>query len=259
MNLTEIINYVHFGLMCLAMAIQNVLVTGSIAASMTSVEKAYKITSFHFGISLTIYNIFFSLASIPLNYMALTNKVRYITGGFLLISIGALVNIIPVFTVTPPMHSVQNDAFMCTNHTRPPNPPASMQTQNLLFIYLGYIFIGIGSSALYSLSYNHIYDTFSESISAVLIAVYMNFSVLGTSFTFLISKFVLALPFHPWRRESLNITPADENWIGAYWLLYLSGGIIMFVLFLINMILSKYITSSSNDEVFFYRKRSKII
>lgn len=238
------INYVQFIVLCFTFATQNLLVTGAISVSMTSIQKSFNISSFYFGLCLTVYHLFFIITSIPLSYFGRYNKMRYVSLGMIIIVFGALIVISPVLSVFPKSTSNFNSSLLCTKSVKeiPKNHP--MQIIDLFLMCFGYALIGIGSSPLYNIVFNQFYDFHNERMAPFLVATYLAFSTLGLLFTIIVSKFFLIIPLRLQNNPINSSKIGDEDWIGAYWLIYLYAAVAMFLFFIMNIIISHF-----NDDV----------
>lgn len=241
-------NLLQFIVLCMGTATQNMIVTGASSAAMSSVEKAFQITSFHVGIYISIYNIFLAFSSIPLTYLATVNQMRIINYGMILISFGAFLVITPVLTLNQNLESSASHAYLCSKKSKILSEAPKVQLQIFTLICFGYALIGVGSAPFYNISYNFIYDKFDKKKTSTYIAIYMICGISGGACIYLFSRIVLQIPIHPWTKESVLTDPANENFVGAYWILYLVGAVLMLLAFSLSKILNCIYSNGSESK-----------
>ncbi|KII63102.1 Solute carrier organic anion transporter family member 4C1 [Thelohanellus kitauei] len=152
----------------------------------------------------------------------------------------------PVFIVSRQTIDVQAKSYLCMENTSVPHAKEGTHQQlSLTLMYIGYALIGIGSAPLFTIAINYILETFDESQTPLFTTIYYTCQVLGIVFVFILGKIALNIPMFPWKEQDSQLTPDQDNWVGAYWVIYLIGFFIMLFLLIANLIVSQYIKYKS--------------
>ncbi|KII63090.1 Solute carrier organic anion transporter family member 4A1 [Thelohanellus kitauei] len=240
-------SYFQLVILCCSALTHSSMVTGAVSVSMSSIEKAFKLSNIYVVMVLTVYNIFLGLASIPVSYLAKNNKQFFLNLGMLSISIGGCIFILPVFLKSQPkMANILVRTYLCgENVSSRPVTESHYQALYVVIMYIGYAVIGVGSVPLFTTAIRYIIETFEKSKSPLLISIYFLCQVMGTMLVFLSSKLILRVPLHPWIKRDPHEVPDQDKWVGAYWLIYLIGSIVLLLLMLLNICVNQFIKKHS--------------
>ncbi|KII70991.1 Solute carrier organic anion transporter family member 5A1 [Thelohanellus kitauei] len=164
----------------------------------------------------------------------------YISIGMFLISVGGIIFILPVLMKSNQSLNVTINSHLCIeNDIKKAELEDPNQALYLSLMYISFALIGIGSAPLFTIAIKYIFETFSEERTPIFNSIFGMCQMLGTMIVFVFSKFILKIHIFPWKNNHPKITQEQETWVGAYWLIYLVGSVILFVLMIINLILTR--------------------
>ncbi|KII65600.1 Solute carrier organic anion transporter family member 4A1 [Thelohanellus kitauei] len=240
-NLARKGDYVQLVILYLVSIVQGGLVTGGISVSISSIEKAFHLSNFYVVLIFTFYNIFVGIVSIPLTYIAKNHKQIYISIGMFLICIGGIIFIMPVLMKSNQELNVTINSHLCIEnkvHIQETEDPS--QALYLSLMYVSFALIGIGAAPIFTIAIKYIFETFPEEKTPVFTSIFNMCQMFGSMIVFIFSKFILKIHIFPWQQHDQKITPEQETWVGAYWLTYLIGSMVMFVLMILNLIVTRF-------------------
>ncbi|KII63096.1 Solute carrier organic anion transporter family member 4A1 [Thelohanellus kitauei] len=242
--------YAQLVILYFTVTIQSAIVTSAFSVSISAIVKAFKLSNLFVLVVLSIYHILLGLCSIPLTRFANRYKQMYISLGTLLVCYGGIIFILPVISKSRQI-GVDIQSTLCTESSKNViGKKDQRQSSRLILIYLGYALIGIGSAFFSTISVKFIMETFEKSRRQLLTSIYFFCQVLGTFSIFVFSRYYLTIPMIAWKKQEAQMLPEDDIWIGAYWLPYLIGSCLLFVLMICNTIVSRIVARNSVSNRF---------
>lgn len=255
-------NNLALGVLCVCALMQNIIIGGANNAVLTTIERAYFMTSIESALFLSLYDVANIFASPIIGYFGdRTYKPKIIAFSMIGLSIGSFIMIIPEFA----MSSVQADFFyangtdfskdqvVCipedsihivgSNKTITIAPklalllqtPSSSKTTNYLMNKMKYIFYfsnmvnGASSVALYTIVISYIESIFSKEQAHMRQGIFYAIGAIGVGIGMLITGNFLNLNGVPHKKSPkkyLGLNSNSVNWIGAWWIIYAITAII---------------------------------
>ncbi|KAF1743947.1 LOW QUALITY PROTEIN: hypothetical protein MXB_1630, partial [Myxobolus squamalis] len=217
-------------LLCLAIIGQSMMVTGALNVSISTIERAFRYNSFLVAFIDTSYNISFAICAFILGYTVISNKMKCIGVGTSMMSLGCLLFILPALINNFDGIKSTNASLLCEkNDLFFPTECKFGSKLYLALMCLAYCFIGVGAAPLHTLAVSFMDENVSHSKAGLFTGVYYACAAVGPAFSFVIYSFVVKLPIQLYQSADEILTPDSENWIGAYWLIYLIGFGILFL------------------------------
>ncbi|KAF0989361.1 hypothetical protein HZS_7561, partial [Henneguya salminicola] len=221
---------VALALLCLGIIGQSMMVSGALNVSISTIEREFHYNSFQVAFIDTAYNISFAVCAIIIGYIITTKKMRWIGTGLLFISLGCLLFIIPVFIKKYETMGLADTSLLCKN----------VSTENiheeichsgskiyLVIMCLAYCLIGVGAAPLHTLAVSYINENNNRKDGGLYNGIYYAAAAFGPVITFVLYSLVIKIPIRN-NQQNNFLTPESENWIGAYWLLYIIGCVLTF-------------------------------
>jgi organic anion transporter 4A len=279
-------NKVALVILCLCALIQNVVVGGANNAILTTIERAYYMTSIESAVFLTLYDVANIIASPIIGYFGdKLHKPTVIGLSMIGLSIGSIITTIPEFlsveekqfetyqndvTVNTTFnssyysanHLCYNNTFYTGNTATTTNTPekskicGSTFLNNLKYIfYMANMVNGVSSVALYTSSISYIENIFSSNKAPLCQGIYYAIGALGIGIGMLATGNLLNINASVAKKNYKKIDSSNVNWIGAWWIIYAINAIISFILALLVMRFSNRLnlkkckTKSSNSNI----------
>uniref|UniRef100_A0A3P8W9M0 Solute carrier organic anion transporter family member n=1 Tax=Cynoglossus semilaevis TaxID=244447 RepID=A0A3P8W9M0_CYNSE len=159
------------------------------------------------------------------------HRPKIIAVGCVLMSLGTFLMAMPHFISG--RYKIETSARSSVNSTSNLSPcPVSCVRESsvsmLVYVFLGNVLRGIGETPIQPLGISYI-DDYAESKNAALyIGCVQTISIIGPVFGYLLgslcAKIYVDIGYVD--EETVNITPSDARWVGAWWLGYIIAGII---------------------------------
>lgn len=216
---------------------QSMMVTGALNVCVSTIERLYKYKSFQVAAIDNTYNGFFNISSFFIGFLITGKKLKWISGGCMIISLGCLIFCIPV--AFQKIQNISGDKIYLCRNSEISNNECRVSSKIYLFVMcLGYAVIGIGSAPIYTITVNYIQEISTEGESSVFNAIFFACSGIGPAIIFVMNSFVSKIPLLLKHDNDQILNPEDENWIGAYWLLYIIGACLNFLSFIFIFLFS---------------------
>ncbi|XP_053718925.1 solute carrier organic anion transporter family member 1C1-like isoform X1 [Synchiropus splendidus] len=225
-----------------------------IKSSITQIERRFDLSSTHVGLidgSFEIGNLFF-LALVS-HFGAKMHRPRLIAIGCIIMSVGAfLTGLIHFFMgrykydsfIHGFRNSTENYAAcarqtlsedVLSNQTDPSTElnkdcvSQSSSSNMWIYVFLGNALRGIGETPCTPLGISYIDDFAKAENSPFYIACLQTITLLGPFFGFLLGSYCanLYVDFGFVDMESITITPKDARWVGAWWVGFLVGAVLL--------------------------------
>ncbi|KAF0990934.1 hypothetical protein HZS_2185, partial [Henneguya salminicola] len=216
---------VALGLLCLGILGQSMMTSGALNASISTIEREFQLNSLLVASISTTYNVSFAICAIIIGYIITNRKMRWVGIGLLLISLGCLMFIIPVFIKNKDNMSLSDSSILCNNLTKTIEEKENCRSGSKTYLVLmsfSYCLIGAGAAPLHTLAVSYLNENKKGKDGGFYIGIYYATSSLGPAITFLLYSFLIKIPLRNKQKKDF-LTPESKDWIGAYWLLYVIG------------------------------------
>ncbi|KAF0993302.1 hypothetical protein HZS_6198 [Henneguya salminicola] len=217
------INFVFF-LLCMGIIVQSMVVNGAYSVSLTTIQTYYKFTTVQLSLIDNFYNFSFGICAILLFISPISNKMLWVGIGVFSISMGCLIFILPaIFEQNNPANVVEPPVLCAAS-----NPLEEIKTRvvrsklYLAIMCIAYSIIGFGSAPLHTLTISFIAEHTSFRQGGLYNGIYYSFGAVGSIIAFIVHFFTVQIPINI-AHNTNSLTPDSENWVGAYWVVYLIG------------------------------------
>ncbi|XP_016850329.2 solute carrier organic anion transporter family member 4C1 isoform X2 [Anolis carolinensis] len=205
---------------------QGIVVNGLINVSISTIEKRYDLNSSLTGVISAGYDISFCILCLFISfYGERGHKPRWLAFASFLIALGSLVFSLPHFTsgvytygekiedICPiPESGIHNGT--CTGKRR------STLTNYFFVFLLAQLILGAGGTPLYTLGTTFIDDSVPKHQASVYIGIGYAMSLLGPAIGYVLGGQLLNVYVDFNRQVSIDITPTDPRWVGAWWIAF---------------------------------------
>jgi len=217
--------------LCLAGIAQGLVVTGVSFTVITSIEKQFGLKSTEVGLFGTIYDIAYGSCCVFVGYIGHKHKPRWLGFGLLLMAIGALIFTIPKYLIGPYIAGVERDSDFCTtgNLFGDTNCQNSSNWYYRGLFYLAELIMGIGATPIYTLGPAHIDEITDRGQGSLYLAVFYAACAFGPGIGFIIGLPILNTWVDVTQPANSSLTPNDRNWVGAWWIGFLVGAILLLI------------------------------
>ncbi|CAF0861891.1 unnamed protein product [Brachionus calyciflorus] len=236
--------------------VQNAIVSGANNAILTTIERAFFMSSLDSALFLIVYDIANILASPIIGYYGdRRSKTKIISLSMIGLSLGSFLMIIPHFfhfnTLNSENFELSQEQGLChlTNYSlinsrissRPKYPNLFLNKMKFFF-YASNMINGVSSVALYTIVISYIENIFKKEKVHLRQGFYYASGAIGVGIGMLATGNFLNI--NPKKKSFLQ----NFNWIGAWWIIYIiSIGVNLFLSFIILLFSSKLILVK-NDE-----------
>lgn len=239
-NLFSIENNIYaLVILCICGLTQNIIVAGANNVILTTIEKAFYMSSLESALFLAFYDIFNVISSPFIGFFGdKLNKSSIIALSMFGLSLGSFITAIPGFLNDPSniytslINTTNNKCYIINDNFIKQNKSIlepSFECKNSFVNNLKYIFYianainGISSVALYTISISYIENIFSNKRAPICQAIYFAVGNLGVGIGMLTVSGLLNIDasFIYGNNKHSNYTNKSGNWIGAWWIIYL--------------------------------------
>jgi len=180
----------------------------------------------------TSYHISNGLFVSILCYIGHRHRPKTIGFGILVLGLGVFTTSLPHYIVGPYISTEkqENNAFganLYNSTLKTCNPEAISNNTYLAIFILAYFLMGIGNSPIYSLGIAHIDEITNRGKNVIYTSTFFVFSAFGPALGYMAAKPILSIYVDMKQPEGVSITPEDNNWVGAWWLGFLIGAILL--------------------------------
>lgn len=255
---------VALAVLSLCALMQNILVGGANNAILTTIERVYYMTSLESALFLSFYDISNIIASPIIGYFGdRVYKPRMLALSMFGLTLGSLVMVLPEFLTMDALAPTGNSTWpdnrtepnpeltLCMSNIAPLNisydhrdnkpPPRDEYNpvlNNMKFIfYFGNVINGVSSVALYTIAVSFLENIFPKDQVNLRQGIYYAIGAIGVGIGMLATGNFLNINGNLKSRHRQS-NSNSVNWIGAWWLIYLIGAPVNFILCLLLLFFS---------------------
>ncbi|EDV29540.1 uncharacterized protein TRIADDRAFT_18955 [Trichoplax adhaerens] len=229
-----------------------VLVSGFTASVVSSLEKRFILTSAEVGALPACSEVSAAIIGFIASYYAgLRHKGRFLSIGALVVGIGSIIFALPHFFVGPyqPIITTSNYTDLCIDKPdsfadQVCNINAGVPTSSRRFypiFIISQLIMGAGYNLLWNIGYAYIDENVHPLSSAMYLAIMSSVTAIGPSLGFIIAATILQIYVDTPKSAPIGMTPFDPRWIGAWWICFLSMGIILVLISIPLFAFPKYL------------------
>ncbi|XP_064482717.1 solute carrier organic anion transporter family member 4A1-like [Ornithodoros turicata] len=229
--------------LCCMVFLQGLVVNGTVYMVLPTIERRFQLKSFETGSAISMYYMA-SCISAPIVTLVASkrSKPTYLAMATIVIGIGTMVLTIPHFMAPRYRHSLSEDDLCPAQHQDAAicaSARGNLRTYRYVF-WLGHLIMGAGSSPMYTLALTYLDENLPTTLSTRYIAIYHATSLLGTASGFVLCGYILNI-YTDWAVDASKhgLTADSKVWVGAWWLGYLIGSALSFIVALPISLLPK--------------------
>lgn len=275
-------------ILCFCALMQNIIIGGSNNAILTTIERAYFMTSIQTATFLALYDVANIIASPIIGYFGDKMYKPVVIGLSMIgLSFGSIISTIPEFVIADQRLAensvnsgsdnitgnssayqlcfynydvIKNSTIIPIATTTTLNTPYNSKStscgneflNNLKYVfYLANIVNGVSSVALYTTAISYIENIFTSKRATLCQGIYYAVGAIGVGIGMLATGNLLNVNASVGRRNSNNghkIDSNNVNWIGAWWIIYAINAVISLILAILVLRFSKKLILKESIE-----------
>lgn len=218
---------------------QGMIATGLTAAGLTSLEKRFKLSSKQSGMIIAANDVSALLLIIFISYFGgHRNKARWLGVGALVTSLGCLLFALPHLLVgkyLPLQFEDTATGDMCLFNTTGIQSTVETCTEakgytawKYMLVFIGAkLLLGAGTTPLFTLGPAYIDENVNPKVAPMYLGVWFTATFFGPGIGYVAGGSLLNVWVDLIQPPGVDITPEDPRWIGAWWLGYFFGGLLL--------------------------------
>lgn len=218
---------------------QGMIATGLTAAGLTSLEKRFKLSSKQTGMIIAANDVSALLLIIFISYFGgHRNKARWLGIGALVTSLGCLLFALPHLLVgkyTPLQFSTAGTRDTCLFNTTgiPRDEETCAEAKGYtawkyMLVFIGAkLLLGAGTTPLFTLGPAYIDENVNPKVAPMYLGVWFTATFFGPGIGYVAGGSLLNVWVDLIQPPGVELTPDDPRWIGAWWLGYFFGGLLL--------------------------------
>jgi len=202
------------------------IVSGFSGVVISSLEKRFSLRTSEAGIIVSCYDISAAIMAIVVSYYGHHHKPKWLGIGAFILGIGCFLFALPHVLVGryEPGSSATN---LCSSDAFPTNLVCRSSVWYHIFVFvLAEFFIGVGATPVYILGTAFIDENTRHSTSGIFLGIMYAIATLGPALGFLLGGEFLKIYVDIQQPDGVELLPEDSNFIGAWWLGYIVGGLL---------------------------------
>ncbi|XP_078358479.1 solute carrier organic anion transporter family member 4A1-like [Oculina patagonica] len=218
---------------------QGMIATGLTAAGLTSLEKRFKLSSKQTGMIIAANDVSALLLIIFISYFGgHRNKARWLGIGAMVTSLGCLLFALPHLLVgkyTPLEFETKGTGATCLFNTTgiPKDDEVCAEAKGYtawkyMLVFIGAkLLLGAGTTPLFTLGPAYIDENVSPKAAPMYLGVWFTATFFGPGIGYVAGGSLLNVWVDLIQPPGVDLTPDDPRWIGAWWLGYFFGGLLL--------------------------------
>ncbi|XP_078492244.1 solute carrier organic anion transporter family member 4A1 [Ciona intestinalis] len=233
--------------LCCASIAQGFIISGLFGVIVSTLEKRFHLHSTETGLIASSYDISSCISVLIITYIGgRGHKPLWIGWGVFLIGIGSIVfssphYFAPSYVFGEEVHNVCNSTIeqgKCME--------SSLKSYMGLFV-VGQLLHGIGGTTLFTLGVTYLDENVKQVHSSLYHGIYYSSAVLGPAMGFLLGSRFLTIYTN--LGEIVEITESSSLWIGAWWLGFIVGGVLLIILSIPILMLPKQLPNTEDARM----------
>ncbi|XP_073334903.1 solute carrier organic anion transporter family member 2B1 [Pagrus major] len=244
----SLFNNIKFFVLCHSLLqLAQLLVSGYMKSSITTIERRYGLTSQKSGLLAAFNEVGNTILIVFVSFFgSRVHRPRFIGGGALLACLASLLMAMPHFLSKPYDYtdrissSSDNSSGLCQSEstliTSSSNQSCSLQespTQRMVYplLLLGQLLLGIGAVPIQPFGISYIDDYASKKNSPLYLGILLAVTSIGPAFGFITGSFMLRfyVDFDKISKDDIKLDSKDLRWVGAWWLGFLVASCLLFL------------------------------
>ncbi|ESO98163.1 hypothetical protein LOTGIDRAFT_239068 [Lottia gigantea] len=237
--------------LCMYGMILSFVVNGINNVNTTSLERRFNLSSARVGMISSAYDISAAVLGLGISYFGSgKNKAKFLATAGLFMVLGSCVMSIPHFS-TGLYEAGERVIMLCHEENNSTEVCRTEETHlsNYLYVFvLGQMLHGVGGTTIYTVGISLLDDSVSSSNTPLYIGILYCCSILGPGIGYIIGGQFLDLyvDFDVMDTSSLNVTPEDPRWVGAWWIGFLVAAILNLIVALPLFLFGKELPSAKH-------------
>uniref|UniRef100_H2Y4Q4 Solute carrier organic anion transporter family member n=1 Tax=Ciona savignyi TaxID=51511 RepID=H2Y4Q4_CIOSA len=247
--------------LCLASIAQSFIVSGLFGVIVSTIEKRFHLHSTETGLIASSYDVASCLLVLLITYIGgRGHKPLWIGWGVLVIGIGSIVFSLPHFFAPTylygeEIHNVCNSTIEQGKCSESSNIPLRylyfmFKCESYYprgFFVVGQLLHGAGGTTLFTLGVTYLDENVKQIQSSLYHGGLYVCAVLGPAMGFILGGQFLTIYTN--LSESVNISESSSLWVGAWWLGFMGGGVVVVLLSVPILMLPKQLPGTSHVRV----------
>ena len=229
--------------LCIAGAIQGLLVNGFVSVVISTIEKRFELASTQTGIIASSYDIASVICLIPVSYFGgMGHKPRWLGAGMFIMGVGSFIFSLPHFLTGLYGYEKSSDLNQCqaqeSNATTGQEEMCGIMegesseiSSYWSWFIAGQLLHGAGATPLYTLGVTYLDENLKAKLTSLYVGIFYGMTIVGPAVGYLLGGMFLDYfcDFDHIDVSTLTITPDSTVWIGAWWLGFLMSGILAII------------------------------
>ncbi|XP_041465437.1 solute carrier organic anion transporter family member 4A1-like isoform X2 [Lytechinus variegatus] len=232
--------------LCFLGLLQNMTVLGYLPVVITTLERRFRLTSVQTGFIVIAYDISNLIVCAFVSYFGERGRKPVWVGlASMLYSVGSVIFALPHFLAGEYQYGIMQDDVCpalsnVTSGSSCGEMTSSSDNSMLLYYWLfiiGQVLHGWGGSTLYTVGITYMDESLPSSTFGLYMGIFTAMNAVGPALGYLIGGAMLSDLYNDITTplSSLDITPDNPVWVGAWWLGFLINAALIFIFAFLNL------------------------
>lgn len=261
----SLFNNVKFFVLChSALQLSQLLISGYMKSSISTIERRYGLSSQRAGLLAAFNEVGNTVLIVFVSFLgSRVHRPRFIAGGAILAALASLLMTAPHFIYGPydytdrasaPGNSsslCQSDRLAASSNQSCGEHEASGHQGAYPLLLLGQLLLGIGAVPIQPFGISYIDDFSSKRNSPLYLGILLAVTSIGPAFGFMTSALTLRIfvDFNTVPSDQVSLNPGDLRWVGAWWLGFLVAACLLLLTALPIMFFPRELPPEAGSEV----------
>ena len=224
------------------------LFIGVVSVIISTLERRYSFSSTLAGVLAGTYDFIIVIGVIFVSYIGgKVHKPRCMGISLIILSIGNFIMASPQFIfgtykVGSEADKRYEECHVFDEEDTSYDDCSSANFGAYAILLVGQLTIGIGSAAAYTVAVAYIDEIVYPKFVSLHIGTMLLFSVVGPAIGYLLGSSLLSIYVDPW--VDTELTPTNQNWVGAWWLAFIIMGALGLVVSVFLLMFPKWLPDS---------------